>query len=133
MEYGIILLSMKRYDASIKAFEDALELRLIESIEAEDRASEQEAKLKMAKIRHNIGCVNFELGKLDEAKRNYDVAIQEQRAIFGTWTASIMLLTDTSKPGYLTMASTMCNRGEYLIENRVYCCVTTAFRPSNLL
>lgn len=107
---------MKKYDESIKAFEDALDLRMIESVEAENRATAQEAKLKMAKIRHNIGCVNFELDKLDEAKRNYDVAIQEQRGIFGTWTASIMLLTDTSKPGYLTMASTMCNRGEYACD-----------------
>jgi tetratricopeptide (TPR) repeat protein len=103
---------MKQYSESIKVFEDALELRLIESVEAEDRTSEQEAKLKMAKIRHNIGCVNFERGKLDDAKRNYENAIEEQRAIFGTWTASIALLTDTSKPGYLTMASTMCNKGE---------------------
>ena len=112
VEYGIILLSMKQYDDSIKVFEDALELRLIESVEAENRAAEQEAKLKMAKIRHNIGCVNFELGNRDEAKQNYEDAIEEQRAIFGTWTASIALLTDTSKPGYLTMASTMCNKGE---------------------
>lgn len=112
VEYGIILLSMKQYDESIKVFEDALELRQIESDEAEDRETEQEAKLKMAKIRHNIGCVNFELGNLDEAKRNYVGAIEEQRAIFGTWKNPFTLMTDTSKPGYLTMASTMCNKGK---------------------
>jgi tetratricopeptide (TPR) repeat protein len=104
---------MKRYDDSIKVFEDALQLRETERDNAENREIEQEAKLKMAKIRHNIGCVNFELGNLEEAKQNYVDAIEEQRAIFGSWTNPFMMLTDTSKPGYLTMASTMCNKGTY--------------------
>ena len=60
VEYGIILLSMKNYAKSIEVFEDALELRQIESDEAENGAARKEAKLKKAKIRHNIGCVNFE-------------------------------------------------------------------------
>jgi tetratricopeptide (TPR) repeat protein len=115
VEYGIILLSMKQYEKSIQVFEDALVLRQIEGVEAEDRDTEQDAKLKMAKIRHNIGCVNFELGKLEEAKQNYTDAINEQRAIFGSWTTPFMLLTDTSKPGYLTMASTMCNKGKSFV------------------
>jgi tetratricopeptide (TPR) repeat protein len=102
---------MKKYDESIKVFNDALVLREIETEEANDRESEKEAKLKMAKIRHNIGCVNFEIGKFDEAKQNYTQAIEDQRAIFGSWTAPFMPFTDTSKPGYLTMASTMCNKG----------------------
>ncbi|KAG7354995.1 tetratricopeptide repeat family protein [Nitzschia inconspicua] len=116
VEYGIILLSMKKYGESIKVFQQALELRRFEGEEAEDREAEQEAKLKMAKIRHNIGCVNFELGNLDEAKRNYIGAIEEQRAIFGTWKNPFTLMTDTSKPGYLTMASTMCNKGYIDLE-----------------
>jgi len=113
VEYGIILLSMKKYEESIKAFKEALILRKIEAEEAEDSTSEQDARLKMAKIRHNIGCVNFEIGRFDEAKRKYEEAIEDQRAIFGSWTAPFMLLTDTSKPGYLTMASTMCNKGKW--------------------
>lgn len=113
VEYGIILLSMRRYDDSIKVFEEALQLRQIERDNAENPEAEQEAKLKMAKIRHNIGCVNFELGNLKEAKENYEGAIEEQRAIFGSWMNPFMMMTDTSKPGYLTMASTMCNKGTY--------------------
>jgi tetratricopeptide (TPR) repeat protein len=111
VEYGIILLSMKEYDESITVFHDALELRQVENDEADDQEAKQEANLKMAKIRHNIGCVNFELGNLADAKRNYDAAIEEQQAIFGTWNNPFKLMKDTSKPGYLTMASTMCNKG----------------------
>jgi tetratricopeptide (TPR) repeat protein len=116
VEYGIILLSMKRYDESIQVFEDALLLRQIEGDDAENSEAEQEAKLKMAKIRHNIGCVNFELGNLERAKRNYMDAIEGQRAIFGSWTNPFMMMTDTSKPGYLTMASTMCNKGKDAVK-----------------
>ena len=52
------------------------------------------------------------IGRLKESDQE---AIEEQKAIFGTWTAAISLVTDTSKPGYLTMASTMCNKGKQLI------------------
>ena len=91
VEYGIILLSMKNYNHSIEVFEDALELRQIETDEAEDSASRREAQLKKAKIRHNIGCVNFEVRRYDEARRNYMSAIQEQKAIFGTWSSAFSL------------------------------------------
>lgn len=102
---------MKKYNDSIVTFEDALALRKIECAEAENREARKEAQLKMAKIRHNIGCVNFELGNLKDAKESYVQAIDEQKAVFGSWTSPFALLADTSKPGYLTMASTMCNKG----------------------
>ena len=102
---------MKKYENSIKVFKDALKLRLVECSEAENKELRKEAQLKMAKIRHNIGCVNFELGNLDAAKKSYVQAIDEQRAVFGNWASPFSVLTDTSKPGYLTMASTMCNKG----------------------
>ena len=116
VEYGIILLSMKNYRKSIEVFEDALELRQIESDEAENGAARREAKLKKAKIRHNIGCVNFETRRYDEARKNYVAAIQEQKAIFSSWISAFSMGTDTSKPGHLTMASTMCNKAYIDLE-----------------
>mmetsp|Transcript_41220 Transcript_41220/g.46565 ORF Transcript_41220/g.46565 Transcript_41220/m.46565 type:complete len:480 (+) Transcript_41220:314-1753(+) len=121
VEYGIILLSMKNYDQSIEVFEDALELRQIESDEAECSASRRGAQLKKAKIRHNIGCVNFEVRRYDEARRNYVGAIQEQKAIFETWSSAFSLAgPNTAEPGHLTMASTMCNKGYIDLEQEKY-------------
>lgn len=114
VEHGIILLSMKKYDESLQVFEDALKLREKEAKSAKTSEEIKEAKLKMAKIRHNIGCVNFEVGNLDSAEEAYTEAIAEQKSAFGSWSAPFMLLTDTTKPGYLTMASTMCNQGSWI-------------------
>ena len=66
----------------------------------------------MAKIRHNIGCVNFEIGNLKEAEEAYAKAIQQQKKAFDTWSSPFKIMTDTTRPGYLTMASTMCNKGK---------------------
>jgi tetratricopeptide (TPR) repeat protein len=112
VEYGIILLSMKQYDESLDVFREAFQLRQREAHLARKTESAQEAQLKMAKIRHNIGCVNFELGKMEEAKEAYVDAIEQQKNAFGTWTTPFMIMTDTTKPGFLTMASTMCNKGK---------------------
>lgn len=121
VEYGIILLSMKKYKNSIAVFEDALELRDIELSDADDADSKQEAKLKMAKIHHNIGCVNFEIKNFAEARRNYTLAIEEQKKIFApSWTTMFGLIPDTSKPGHLTMASTICNKGYIELEQEKY-------------
>lgn len=111
VEHGIILLSMKNYDESLKVFKKALRLREKEVKLARTSDAEQDAKLKIAKIRHNIGCVNFEVGDLDEADENYTEAIAQQKSAFGTWSTPFMIMTDTTKPGFLTMASTMCNKG----------------------
>lgn len=121
VEYGIILLSMKKYRKSISVFEDALELREMELVEAEDEEAKREAKLKKAKILHNIGCVNFEIKNYDKAWRNYIQAIEEQKAIFApSWKTAFGLLDSTSKPGRLTMASTICNKAYIEVEQEKY-------------
>lgn len=96
----------------MEVFREAFELRQREAHLARKGDNAQEAQLKMAKIRHNIGCVNYEIGHLEEAKEAYMEAIEQQKAAFGTWTTPFMIMTDTTKPGFLTMASTMCNRGK---------------------
>ena len=111
MEYGIILLSLKEYEESLQIFEDALKIRIREERRSRKEIHAQEARLKMAKTRHNIGCVNFEMGNLLEAEKSYSKAIAEQKEVFGAWAGPFMVLTDTTKPGFLTMASTMCNKG----------------------
>jgi tetratricopeptide (TPR) repeat protein len=111
VERGIILLSMKNYDESLKVFKEALRLREKEVKIARTSERTREAELKIAKIRHNIGCVNFEIGNLDDAEEAFNEAIAAQISAFGSWVAPFMMLTDTTKPGFLTMASTMCNRG----------------------
>lgn len=130
VEYGIILLSMKKYKKSIKVFMEALELREIEFCEAEDSTSKCEAQLKKAKIQHNIGCVNFEIKNYDEARKNYLQAIKEQKEIFGPTWISFGLLTNTSKPGHLTMASTMCNKGYIDLEQEKYRDAIETFKES---
>jgi tetratricopeptide (TPR) repeat protein len=107
---------MKNYDESLQVFREAFQLREREAQLAKKSDSAQEAQLKMAKIKHNIGCVNYELGNLEQAKASYDEAIQQQKSAFGTWTTPFMIMTDTTKPGFLTMASTMCNKGEQTLR-----------------
>ena len=120
VESGIILLSMKKYDDSLDIFENALMLREREARMARTSATTKEAKLKIAKIRHNIGCVNFEIGNLDDADEAYSEAIAQQKAAFGSWINPFMILADTTKPGFLTMASTMCNKGYIALEQARY-------------
>jgi tetratricopeptide (TPR) repeat protein len=120
VERGIILLSMKEYDESLKVFKKALRLREKEVKLARTSEATREAKLKVAKIRHNIGCVNFEVGNLDAAEEAFTEAITAQKSAFGTWSTPFMMLTDTTKPGFLTMASTMCNRGYIAMEQTRY-------------
>ena len=117
VEYGIILLSMKKYRKSIDIFEEALALRKMELKDAESEKTVREAKLKKAKILHNIGCVNFEIKKYDAALKNYTQAIKEQDDIFApTWKTGFGLFQNSPKPGRLTMASTICNKGYIEVE-----------------
>ena len=119
VENGIILLSMKLYEESLDMFKQALKLREREAKNARTKDSSKEATLKIAKIRHNLGCVNFELGHLDEADAAYTEAINQQKVAFG-WSAPFMMMLDTTKPGFLTMASTMCNKGYIALEQARY-------------
>lgn len=120
MESGIILLSMKKYDESLANFKKALQLREKEEKTARTSEAAKEAKLKIAKISHNIGCVNFEVGNFDAADKAYTDAINQQKAAFGSWAAPFMMMVDTTKPGFLTMASTMCNKGYIALEQARY-------------
>jgi tetratricopeptide (TPR) repeat protein len=129
VEYGIILLSMKKYDDSLDAFKRALKLREREAKMARTSESSKEATLKIAKIRHNIGCVNFELGNMDDADEAYTEAINQQKLAFG-WSAKFMIMVDTTKPGFLTMASTMCNKGYIALEQARYTDAITIFYES---
>lgn len=119
VEYGIILLSMKKFEESLDMFKKALKLREREAKNARTKESSKEATLKIAKIRHNLGCVNFELGHLDEADAAYTEAINQQKVAFG-WSGPFMMMLDTTKPGFLTMASTMCNKGYIALEQARY-------------
>lgn len=131
VEYGIILLSMKKYRKSISVFEDALELRELELCEAEEDDAQREAKLKKAKILHNIGCVNFEIKNYDAALRNYNQAIKEQKEIFApTWKTGFGLFESSSKPGRLTMASTICNKAYIEVELEKYENAIETFKES---
>mmetsp|Transcript_26880 Transcript_26880/g.63147 ORF Transcript_26880/g.63147 Transcript_26880/m.63147 type:complete len:479 (+) Transcript_26880:339-1775(+) len=131
VEYGIILLSMKKYRKSITVFEDALELRELELSDATDEEAKREAKLKKAKILHNIGCVNFEIKDFDQAWRNYMEAIKQQKQIFApTWKTAFGLLENNSKPGRLTMASTICNKGYIEVEQDKYSDAIRTFNES---
>lgn len=130
VEYGIILLSLKKYTESLKIFKEAFRLREREVHLALKSENAQEAQLKMAKIKHNIGCVNFELGNLEEAKASYIEAIDQQRTAFGTWSTPFMIMTDTTKPGFLTMASTMCNKGYIDLEQENFADAISVFYES---
>ncbi len=131
VEYGIILLSMKKYRKSIEIFEDALELRELELVEAEEEDARREAKLKKAKILHNIGCVNFEIKNFDGALRNYMQAIQEQKNIFApSWKTGFGIFQNSSKPGRLTMASTICNKAYIQVELEKYEDAIKTFKES---
>jgi len=131
VEYGIILLSMKKYRKSTSVFEDALELRELELCEAEEPEAKREARLKKAKILHNIGCVNFEVKSYDAALLNYMQAIQEQQQIFApSWRTGFGLLESSSKPGRLTMASSICNKAYIEVEQEKYEAAIVTFKES---
>jgi len=119
VEHGIILLSLEKHDESLAVFKKALKLREREAKLARNTESSKDVTLKIAKIRHNIGCVNFELGNLEEADAAYTIAIAQQKLAFG-WSAPFKMMVDTTKPGFLTMASTMCNKGYIALEQARY-------------
>lgn len=100
--------------------------------EADDMVLPEEIKetnLKIAKVLNNIGCVNFENGKYDEAKEAFVDAIKMQKSTLGE--GSVFSFTDpAAKPGFLTMASTMCNRGYIDLEQGSWRSAITTFNES---
>lgn len=115
VELGIILLSMEEHDDALKVFQRALKLRKeeIEDLYGDDDLDE--CNLKIAKVLNNIGCVNFEKGCMPEATKAFDEAISLQTSVFKNF-VTLVCGVDSTSPGILTMASTMCNKGYVEIE-----------------
>lgn len=101
---------MKEYSDSLEIFQEALEMRRKEAADVIAPHDIRECKLKVAKVMNNIGCVNYEKGNHDEARNSFEEAIKMQKDAFGSWNP-FTRATDVTKPGFLTMASTMCNKG----------------------
>lgn len=129
VELGIVLLSMKEYNDSLEIFMEALEMR---EGEAEDVVLPEEIKetnLKVAKVLNNIGCVNFESTKFEAAKEAFVDAIEMQQKTLGEGSA-FSFTNPATKPGYLTMASTMCNKGYIDLEQENYKSAIAVFNES---
>jgi len=119
VELGIVLLSMKEYSDSLEIFMEALEMR---ESEADDMVLPEEIKesnLKVAKVLNNVGCVNFENSKFEAAKDAFVEAIKLQKKALGE-VSSFSFTNPATKPGFLTMASTMCNKGYIELEQENY-------------
>ena len=65
---------------------------------------------------HNLGCVYTELDQFDAAQETYNKALEQQKAAFGEWNGNLHTKGDSTKPGFLTMASTICNLAYIEIE-----------------
>lgn len=115
VELGIILLSMEEHTDSLKVFDRALRLRRVEHAELLAQEDIDENNLKIAKVLNNMGCVNYERQFLDEAKQSFEEAVGLQKKVFRNM-FNLSVGYDTSSPGILTMASTMCNLGYVAIE-----------------
>lgn len=129
MELGIILLSMEEHDDALKVFQRALKLRKeeIEDLYGDDDLDE--CNLKIAKVLNNIGCVNFEKGSMPEATKAFDEAIGLQTSVFKNF-VTMVCGVDSTSPGILTMASTMCNKGYVEIELDSFESATKIFSES---
>mmetsp|Transcript_15976 Transcript_15976/g.23576 ORF Transcript_15976/g.23576 Transcript_15976/m.23576 type:complete len:314 (+) Transcript_15976:162-1103(+) len=132
VELGIILLSLKEYSDSMEIFEEALELREMEAEDLMEADEICESNLKIAKLLNNIGCVNFERGKYPEAKEAFEDAINLQKEALGDLDlVKAPLSTEPSaKPGFLTMASTMCNKGYIELEQKIFFRAIETFKES---
>lgn len=117
VELGIILLSMEEQEDSLKVFERALQLRRMEREEMYSQEDIDDSNLKIAKVLNNMGCVNFEQDHLGSAMKYFDEATKLQKAVFRS-VFNFSCGYDTSSPGILTMASTMCNMGYVAIEQK---------------
>jgi tetratricopeptide (TPR) repeat protein len=116
VELGIVLLSMKEYSDSLETFMEALEMREAEADDVVLPEEVKETNLKVAKVLNNIGCVNFESKKFEAANDAFVDAIQLQKKTLGE-VSSFSFTNPATKPGFLTMASTMCNKGYIDLES----------------
>ena len=112
IELGIILVSLKQYEDSRQIFLEALAMRKDEAKYLVLPVDIQKSNIKIAKALNNIGCVHYEMGNFDQGILMIEASIRMQQNTVGE--LSIFNFTDpTKKPGFLTMASTMCNKGEW--------------------
>lgn len=109
VEFGIILMALKENDRALKVFLEALEVREEGMANAKEGQERHQAQLHLAKVLHNLGCVYAELDQLDAAQETYNKALEHQKAAFGEWDGKLNGKGDSAKPGFLTMASTICN------------------------
>lgn len=129
VELGIVLLSMKEYSDSLETFMEALEMREAEADDVVLPEEVKETNLKVAKVLNNIGCVNFESKKFEAAKDAFVDAIQLQKKTLGE-VSSFSFTNPATKPGFLTMASTMCNKGYIDLEQENYRSAISTFNES---
>eukprot|EP00527_Entomoneis_sp_CCMP2396_P003941 CAMPEP_0198147648 /NCGR_PEP_ID=MMETSP1443-20131203/36919_1 /TAXON_ID=186043 /ORGANISM="Entomoneis sp., Strain CCMP2396" /LENGTH=450 /DNA_ID=CAMNT_0043812061 /DNA_START=64 /DNA_END=1416 /DNA_ORIENTATION=+ len=129
VELGIILLSMEEHADSLKVFERALKLRKGEHEEMYSPEDIDDSNLKIAKVINNMGCVNFEQNNLRDAKKNFEDATTLQKGVFRS-VFNFSIGYDTSSPGILTMASTMCNMGYVAIEQGDFADAIKIFKTS---
>jgi tetratricopeptide (TPR) repeat protein len=103
--------SLKQYEDSRQIFLEALAMRKDEAKYLVLPVDIQKSNIKIAKALNNIGCVYYEMGNFDQGILMIEASIRMQQNTAGE--PSIFNFTDpTKKPGFLTMASTMCNKGE---------------------
>ena len=104
-------MSLKQYEDSRQIFLEALAMRETEAEYLVLPADIQRSNIKVAKVLNNIGCVHFEMGNFVEGNIIFEASIRMQKKSVGE--LSVFNFTDpTKKPGFLTMASTMCNKGK---------------------
>ena len=115
VELGIILLSMEEHTDSLKVFDRALRLRKADHEDMIAPEEIDENNLKIAKVLNNMGCVNYERQFYEEAQASFEEAVALQKKVFRNM-FNLAIGYDTSSPGILTMASTMCNLGYVAIE-----------------
>eukprot|EP00978_Attheya_sp_CCMP212_P012180 scaffold30309_cov58-Attheya_sp.AAC.2 len=108
-ELGIILFAQKEYEDSVDILFEALDMREEEANANTSSGTKFLAKLSISKILNNIGCVQFESGNTPEAERTFEEALGVQQKILGK-------AKPRTRPGFLAMASTMCNLGYVYLE-----------------
>jgi hypothetical protein len=70
----------------------------------------KENSLKLAKVFNNIGCVNFEREEMTPALEAFESAVETHRSALALELRDVSI-KPASKPSFLTMACTLCNKG----------------------
>ena len=130
VELGIVLLSLKEYSDSLEIFMEALEMREIEAADVILPEMIRDSNLKIAKVLNNVGCVNYENGEFIAAKEAFVKAVDMQKKALGDASIFSFNSNPSAKPGFLTMASTMCNKGYIDLEQLQWAPAICTFNES---